>query len=144
MKKSIKYIIIIVVIGALIGLAGVYYVYNKPQRNINKEKPAFIVDPATMVNEFSVSEDSSTLKYNNKVIQLSGKVLEFSVDSAGASAVFVNSIGGVTCSFDSLYTSTFANKFSTVKPGDNMTLKGRFDGFDMIMGVVLSKCVLVE
>jgi hypothetical protein len=144
MNKKLKYFIIIVLVGLIVGLAGVYYVYNKPQRNISKEKPAYIIDPASLVNDFNMNEDSSTMKYNGKVIQVSGQVVEYDPEKTGTSIVFVNSIGGVTCSFDSITTVNNFERLSNIKVGDSLTLKGKCDGFDNINGVVLSKCVLVK
>jgi hypothetical protein len=144
MKKATKYILGILLVGAITVTAVVLYVFNKPQRNISKEKPSYIMDPSMLVSDFSANEDSSTLKYNDKVIQVSGKIVEFSMENNGASAVFVNSVGGVSCTFDSLTSAKNYDILSRVKVGDSLTIKGRCDGFDMIMGVVLSKCVLVE
>lgn len=142
MKKNSKKILVVVSVAFLVGIAGILYTFFKPQRNIKSEKPAYIMAPISLYNEFSTNEDSSNVKYNDKVIQLSGTAVEFSLEDNGASVVFVNSIGGITCSFDSLTLMNNYDRISNIKAGDTVTLKGRCDGYDMIMGVVLSRCVL--
>lgn len=142
--KKLKYILIIAVIGIIIAAITIIYVYNKPQRNIQKEKPAFIMESVSLQNEFSVNEDSSNMKFNNQIIQVNGVVVEFLMENNGASVVFVNPIGGVTCSFDSVTMVNNYEKLSKVQVGDSLTVKGRCDGYDMIMGVVLSKCVVIK
>lgn len=144
MKKNIKYILILAAVGVLMGMFTILYTYFKPQRNIQKEKPAFIIESTSLHNEFIANEDSGNLKFNNQIIQVSGKVVEFSMENNGASVVFINSIGGITCSFDSTTMVNNFGKLSKIQVNDSLTLKGRCDGYDMIMGVVLSKCVLIE
>jgi hypothetical protein len=143
MKKNIKYILVIAIVGILIGTTAILYTFFKPQKNIQKEKPAFIMESVSLHNEFTANEDSSNIKFNNQVIQVSGKVVEFSMENNGASVVFVSSIGGVTCSIDSITMVQDFSKLSKIRVGDSLLLKGRCDGYDMIMGVVLSKCVLL-
>jgi hypothetical protein len=50
---------------------------------------------------------------------------------------------GITCSFDSLSMVKSSDKLRQIKAGDEVVLKGQCDGYDMIMGVVLSRCVLL-
>jgi tRNA_anti-like len=144
MKKNIKYILIVAGLGIIFGIAAVLFTFFKPQRNIEKEKPAYIMEPGSFCAEFSTNEDSSYIKYRDQVIQLTGEVIEFSLEENSVSVVFVKSIGGITCSFDSITMVNELPRLSKILVGDTLTLKGRCDGYDMIMGVVLSRCVLLN
>lgn len=141
MKKS-KAILILPGILFLIVIGIIFFKYLKQYRNIRKEAPSYIVEPAKLYYDFALYPDSSKAVYINQIIQLTGQVIEFEIEENGASIVFVNPIAGITCSFDSLTLSKDFQRISTVHVGDSITLKGRCDGYDMIMGIVLSECVL--
>jgi len=105
-----------------------------------KEKPAFIMEASELFEEFNMNEDLGNKKFGNQVIQVSGKVTEITMDENGISFILNNSMEAVNCTIDVQY----KDKVKNIKFGDKVTLKGKCDGFDMIMGVVLTKCILIE
>jgi hypothetical protein len=143
-KKILKNLYIIGAILLFIGLGGLYYVFNKAPRNIEKEKPSFTMSAEQLYKEFSTSEDSSYAIYGDKIIEVTGSVSDIIVNNNGASLTLLDEISGINCSFDSISVAENRSELIKIKHGDNVSLKGKCDGYDMIMGVVLSRCVLIK
>jgi hypothetical protein len=143
MKKKAKIGLIISGISLMIIVLTILYFFYKPQRNIENEKPAYTLESANLYFDFTSNSDSSYIKYQNQILQITGKVIEFSIENNGATVIFINSIGGITCAFDSITMIKDYNRLSKIQVGDSLTLKGKCDGYDMIMGIVLSKCILL-
>ncbi len=144
MKKSIKIILIIVVVGLVSGLSTVYYVFNKPHRNVEGEAPAYIMDAAALYNEYSKNETTANEKFGDKIIQVSGKIVELSKNGYEISIVLNDEMEGVNCMLDSMTIDRNKSFIDNLKTGDDITLKGKCDGFDMIMGVVLTRCFIIN
>jgi hypothetical protein len=143
-KKILKIGFILFGIGLFSGLGTYIYVFHKPQRNIGKEKPAYIMSARQLYREFSNSEDSSNIKYGDKVIEITGPITDVTLNSNDGSITLLDEISGINCSFDSITLAEHRVEMEKIKPGDEITIKGKCDGFDMIMGVVLTRCVLIN
>jgi hypothetical protein len=143
-KKFIRIAIILFVIGVLSGIGTYLYVFHKPQRNIAKEKPAYELDASTLFSDFSSDETTSYEKYGNKVLLVSGAVVDISISGKGASITLLDEMEGINCSFDSVEVSKARNVFNEITVGEQLALKGQCDGYDMIMGVVLTRCVIAK
>lgn len=144
MKKLVKVGLILFGIGILLAFSTYMYVFHKPHRNVAKEKPSYILDAQALYSDFTANEKSSYEKYGDKVLQITGNVVDITIQSNGASLVYVDPVEGVSCSFDSLTVVKTNGELSKIHPGDHVTVKGKCDGYDLIMGVVLTRCVLVE
>jgi len=143
MKKRLKIFLIIAVVGLVIGLSTVYYVFNKPHRNIEKEAPSFTLEAKVLYYEYNNDEELSNQKFADKVIQVNGKIVELSIEGYQISVVLNDEMEGISCALDSLTIDQNKSVINTLKIGDNITLKGKCDGFDMIMGVVLTRCFII-
>lgn len=143
-KKLLKLFLIAFGIGSIAGFSVFLYVFHKPHRNLASEKPAYIVEAKALYTEFNTDETASTAKYADKAIQLKGQIIDLTINDNGASIVLSDPTEGISCSFDSITVADNKEKLSNIKIGDEVTIKGKCDGFDMIMGVVLTRCVLVE
>ncbi len=144
MKKGLKIVLIIAIIGIIGGLATVYYVFNKPQRDIEGEIPAYTLSAQTLFDEYNSDEDAANLKYGNKVLQVSGNIIEITNDNFEVSITLNDDMEGINCSLDSLAIIKEKSEINALKTGNNITLKGKCDGFDMIMGVVLTRCYIIK
>lgn len=140
MKLWQKIILIATGFALFFGLGAAYYIFNKPHRNIAKERPAFIMEASELFEEFNMNEELGNKKFGNQVIQVRGKVAEIIMDENGISFILNNSMEAVNCTID----VQGEDKAKDIKTDDIVRLKGKCDGFDMIMGVVLTKCVLIE
>jgi hypothetical protein len=140
-----KKILLIILFFIIIGIIGILYVYFKPHRNLANEKPAFTLTAAELIKQFSEKEDSCFKVYSDKAIQVQGKIVEIAKNgNIIQTIVLENSSSGVSCGFDSIYSVENSEKIAKLKIGEDVTLKGKCDGYDMIIGVVLSRCCVVE
>jgi hypothetical protein len=145
MKKIFKIILILFVIGLVCGFGVYMYVFHKPHRNLANEKPAFTLSAADLIKQFSEKEDSCYKVYGDKAVQVNGKIADISKKGDIIQTIVLeNSTSGVSCGFDSLYSVENSEKIAKLKVGEDVTLKGKCDGYDMIMGVVLTRCCVVE
>lgn len=143
MKRLIKIGIILLSIGILTAFGTYLYVFYKPHRNIAREKPAYKLNARQLFDEFSNNEDSSYSKYADKVIQVTGAVAEVSTNTNSANITLLNRITGISFGFDSLTLATNKAELESIREGDTVTIKGKCDGYDMIMGVVLTRSVFI-
>lgn len=144
MKKGLKIFLIVVLVGLVGGLGTVYYVFNKPHRDVENEAPAFTMEASQLYDEFSSEEDASNAKYGDQVIQVNGDIAEISNDGFTVSIMLGDAMAGVNCAMDSATVADNKAVFENLKEGEAITLKGKCDGFDMIMGVVLTRCFIIE
>ena len=105
-----------------VGIIGAFFVYNylyKDHRDISNEKAAFVLTSNQMTQEFSKDSETSTAKYLDKTIEISGKITEIEKDNflLGSS---------ISCYTDSLtILSLSINK--------EVSVKGRFIGYDELL-----------
>lgn len=144
MNKYLKIFLILFATGLVVGGVAVYYVFNKPHRNIAKEKPAFSMDAEELYSKYSANEQEGNAKFGNKVIQVSGEIVEVIIQDYNYSIVLSDPFEAVSCNFDSAYVSNNKDRFDKLGIGENVSLKGKCDGLDMIQGVVLTRCVILD
>jgi hypothetical protein len=143
MKAGLKITLIILAIALIAGSSSVYYIFNKPHRNIEIETPAYTIDAESLYNEFNKDEVFANQTYVDQVVQVSGTIVELFIDEYQISIVLSDNIEGVSCELDSLTIDREESIINSLKIGDQITLKGKCDGFDMIMGVVLTRCFII-
>lgn len=144
MKKGIKIFLIIALVGLVTGLSTVYYVFNKPHRDIAGETPSYTMQANSLFNDYNNNEEISNQKYANSVIQVSGTIAELSITDNQVSLVLNDEMEGVNCALDSSTIELNQLAINNLKVGDDITIKGKCDGFDMIMGVVLTQCFIIQ
>ena len=143
MKKGLKIFLIVAIIGIIGGLGTVYYVFNKPHRDVEGEKPAYTLEAKTLFEEFNIDEEAGNLKFGDKVLQVTGKIVEITSENSEVSIILSDEMEGVNCSLDSITIVQHKTEVDALQVGDDITLKGKCDGFDMIMGVVLTRCYIM-
>lgn len=102
------------------------YKYNHPPRNIAVET-GIPITATELYNQFISDEPQANQAYLNKVLQVSGQVLEVkSIPNSGK--IIVLNTGDpmcrVACTLDHVETSAVQ-----VKPGEKITIKGVCSGF---------------
>ncbi len=132
MKKIIIAVLLLVLVGAVIG----FYMYTKKIADINDLKEDFALTAEELSMAFNDDETAATQKFANKVILVSGKIIEIKSDAQNPSIQLEGSdpLTGVTCS---LYADEIS-KFQHLKSGDEITIKGKCTG--KLMDVVLNNC----
>ncbi len=139
MKKWIKILLILAVIGVVVGAGGVYYAFNMPHRDVENEKPALVTTAPALYGAFSLDEAVAFKKYNNKVVQVSGKIVELTGNIYHMNITLNDVMEPVSIVIDSLSIVKNMPFAKRLKLGDMVTVKGQLDGYDMIMGVVLTR-----
>jgi hypothetical protein len=136
-KRTMKKIIIAVVIVLGSAFAYGYYLFHKPHQGIANKDAAFTMESRQLFNEFDQNEAEANKKYLGKVITVSGKVADKGVDSKGAMSIILEGgeMAGVGCQFDKNALKDIQN----VKKGQFIKVKGMCTG--MLMDVVLVDCV---
>ena len=128
MKKKI--FLAIVIVGAIVGLWAVWYVFFKPHRDFGSEKPAFTLTTSALSQEFKANNAEATKKYIDKALLLEGTI---------------TAIDGITVSFDNVacnVDSTQLEKLPTLKVGASTKLQGRLTGYnDLLEEIDMSQCV---
>lgn len=83
MKKIILFLLTLGCLGAAIGI----YLWNKPHRTAENEKPFATLTASQLFMEFSTDEPATWTKYKDKVIQISGEVEKIETDASGNTQV---------------------------------------------------------
>ena len=144
MNAGLKIFLIILAVALIAGSSSVYYIFNKPHRNIDLETPAYTIDAKSLYNDFYNNEALANQTYSNQVVQVTGTIAELFIDDYQVSIVLNNVFKGVSCELDSLTIDRNKTIINYLQIGDQITLKGKCDGFDMIMGVVLTRCFIIQ
>jgi PBP1b-binding outer membrane lipoprotein LpoB len=136
---SKKKIILILLLAAVVVGGGVAtYLWNKPHRTAENEKPFATVTANELFMEFSTDESKAFEKYRDKTIQINGVVEEIKTDASGNTDIVLTTddiLGKVVCT---LKTGANANGVST---GMTVDLKGICNGF--LSDVLLNQGVVV-
>lgn len=135
-----KIIIIIIVSVAVIGAAIGIYQWNKPHQNMQRAKADLSITANELMAAFNNDENAANAKYMNKVIAVTGKVVEATTsgEATVVSLATEDDFGAIACELDRF--SKHAR--TTFSPGEEITLKGICSG--KTIDVVLVQCVAVE
>jgi hypothetical protein len=125
--------------GLAVALAGTLIYINKPARNVASET-GIPVTAQELYTKFTTNEPQANQAYLNKVLQVSGQVLEVK-NAPNAGKVVVLNTGdpmfGVACTINQ---APAASK--PVKPGEKITVKGICTGY--LSDVVLTNGYLIN
>jgi hypothetical protein len=144
MKKWVKILITL----AIIGIAGFYlvyhFVYNKKHPDYENLKPAFSVTAGELYTAFKTGKTEAGRKYNGQIIELRGTMDKLEKTDTLVVAVFVLSQGtfgdeGVRCTMLTGYDT----KAGAIQKGSALKIKGYCTGFNDT-DVILEHCSLVK
>jgi len=118
MRKWIILIVLFVVV-----IIAYNYIY-KDHRDINDEKPEFVIRSIDLINEFAVNPSDSEKKYLNKTIEVKGNITESS---------------DFDLTLDNNIFCLFNDKIKA--PSKSIKIKGRFIGYDNLLEQIkLDQC----
>ncbi|MHB1277696.1 MAG: OB-fold protein [Bacteroidia bacterium] len=72
--KNWKKIGIIIALLFLVGVAGVFWIVNKPHKNIESAKPDFQLQVSDLIAGFAKEDSLAHARYFEKVIELTGEI----------------------------------------------------------------------
>lgn len=126
MKKIVWIVLVIVIFGA----ATVYYLFNKPHRDLVAEEAEIEMSAADLSASYEKDAEQANALYLDKVVQVQGNITEFE-----DYAIVLNDV--IYCSMDS------SSVKGQPKNGMPALIKGRVIGYDELFGQVkLDNCVL--
>jgi hypothetical protein len=143
MNKWLKIILILAVIGIITAVLLYVFIYNKPHKDIESAKPDFTMKTEKLYQEFTSNKTHADSLYNEKVIEIAGKINKVETKDTLVIAVFVFSQGdfgdtGIRCTMLPKYNDE-AKKLAI---GSVVRIKGLCKGF--IDDVILEKCSLIN
>ena len=135
MTKKWKILLIVSLLVIVAGAAVAFYMWNKPQRNVENEK-GIALTASQLVKEFQENEQQANAKYLDKAIEVRGVVAETGQNQEG--------ITTVTLSSDDAFTGVFCTlkENTEVAAGSNITIRGICSG--MLSDVRLSEAIIVK
>ena len=127
-KKIVKWGIILLVSGTVIGGGAVLYMFNMPHRNVQAASADFELGAKQLVNEYLRDAQAANDKYlqedgESKIIAVTGIVASVDEDMKQQKVVLLKENGdkaGVSCTF-MLVTNANAKN---LKKGNEVTIKG--------------------
>lgn len=126
MNKKILIISVSVLLIVLVAAVGYNYVLHGGARNLSDEDTEFNITSKVIIDEFSTQTDASNKKYLDKAIAISGSITSISEKEV----ILDNSI---ICNLK--------DADATLKVNQLVTLKGRFVGYDDLLGEIkLDQC----
>ena len=136
MKRILYFLLALACLGSAIG----YYMWNKPQKNMQSAKTDMALDATALFNEFNTDETAANAKYLDKTIAVSGKVKETTKTDDGTVKVSLDtgSDFGILCELDPLS----RHPRTDFAAGETATFKGICTGFNF--DVQLTRCVEVK
>jgi hypothetical protein len=143
MKTWIKIVIGLVVVG-IIGLFLVYkFVYNKQHPDYENIEPAYTLTAPELYQAFKTGKDAASVKYNGKVIALTGKLSKVETADSLVTAVFVFNQGdfgdeGIRCTM----LRKFNDEASKLQPDGEVKVKGYCTGYNET-DVIFEKCSII-
>ena len=138
MRKIIIALFLMALIAAGIGA----FLWNKPHRTADDEKPFATVTSSQLFTEFATDEAATWAKYKDKVIQISGEVESTSTDASGNTQIVLKTDTEMSTVSVTLMAGATA---PGVESGTMIDVKGICNGFlnDIFGEVQLNQGVVV-
>jgi hypothetical protein len=143
-KNILKAAIALFVIGIV--SAGLVYkfVINKPHKDFEKARPAYIVSATDLFDSFRSDRELAEKKYNGQVVMLSGKLDKIETSEDHVTGVFVFDQGmfgeeGVRCTM----LPNHSSNLKAIPEGSEVQLKGFLTGYNET-DVILEQCSVIR
>jgi hypothetical protein len=138
--KTFRIIAWIFLIGLIVGVSGVYYVFNMPRRNVSKETAVYTMEAKQLIADFKKDETSATAKYLDKTIAVNGQIKSIrTLDNHSMVFSLEDEMEGVSCTVDSADVVTYSSELTRLTKGASGKFKGRCSG--MLMDIQVINCV---
>ena len=122
----------------VIVLAGLY-LFNKQHPDLTGIRADYVMTASALYAEFESDEQAATMKYADKVIQVTGTITIIETNADGTVNITLgdeNMFGGVICTFQDVPDPAEMG----IAPGTEVNIKGTCAG--MLMDVLLNNCVI--
>lgn len=133
-----KVLLTVAAIGLIAGLLMVYWIFNKPHRDVAKEK-GIALSAQQVYDAFRTNEASANSQYLDKAIELTGTVADISTNQEGQKVVNFSTNDPLV-----MINCTFKTDPGNLKAGDTITFKGICTGYIPDANVVINEGVLIK
>jgi hypothetical protein len=136
---------IILILGIIIIFSGILYalyMYNKPHKNVLKQKADFETSADIILGDFLTDPNEANLKYSGKIIIVDGKLTSNIPDNSEINSILLNSEKAtLNCMLD----STQVTELHGFDKGDLITIKGIFVGYDdLLEELQFNNCYIIK
>lgn len=139
-RKTFRILLWIFLIGIVIAIAAIYYLFNMPRRNISKEIAIYTLDAKQLISEFRKDETSATAKYLDRTIAIKGQIKNIrTINNHSMVFSLEDEMEGVSCTVDSADVVINSSLLAQFAKGSIVTFKGRCSG--MLMDIQVINCV---
>jgi hypothetical protein len=139
-RKIFPIFLWILLIATVLGASAVYYVFNKPRRNLSKEVAVYSLDAKQLISEFKKDESAATTKYLDQAISVKGEIKNIrTLDNQSKVYSLEDEMEGVSCTVDSADVVKNSAQLTQLSKGSIGTFKGRCSG--MLMDIQVINCV---
>ena len=138
MKKWMKVLLLAVGIGLIAGLLLLYWIFNKPHRDVAKEM-GITLSAQQLYDSFRTNEASANSQYLDKAIELTGTVADVSTNQEGQKVVNFSTNDPLV-----MINCTFKTDPGNLRAGDSITFKGICTGYIPDANVVINEGVLIK
>jgi len=143
MKKWIKILLVMFVVGIVGAGFGYKFVYNKPHRDYEKAKSDFSISGRELFLQFRNSTPQAGEKYTGKVLEITGQLSSVETPDSLTIAVFKLDEGmfgdeGIRCSMLPNHAANIAQFV-----GGEVKLKGYCTGYNET-DVIMEKCSITN
>lgn len=136
MRKSLGRFIVVMLIFVVAASAVIYFMWNKPQRNVENEK-GLEISSAQLVKDYQANEANANKKYLDKAVEVTGTVATIKNNQDGNATITLASDDAFTGVF-----CTLKEKPEKVNAGSNVIIKGICSG--MLSDVRLREAVIIS
>lgn len=133
-----KVLLIAAGIGLIAGLLMLYWIFNKPHRDVAKEK-GIALSAQQLYDAFRTNESAANSQYLDKAIELTGTVADVSTNQEGQKVVNFSTNDPLV-----MINCTFKTDPGNLKAGDSITFKGICTGYIPDANVVINEGVLIK
>ena len=131
-----KKVIIAGLLAFLVGFGATYYLMNKPHRDVAGEEATHQLTAEELYSAFESDEAVANTKYLDQVVLVSGTISSITQNDSNSSVIAL--MEGVACGMQ----MEEAEKISSLKENDQISIKGLCTGYDGILEVKMSKCTI--
>ncbi|MFN8350023.1 MAG: hypothetical protein U0U25_01025 [Flavobacteriales bacterium] len=137
MKRS-RIILLVVLVLAAVGGWVAWRMYERPVQQAADAQADITIDAAALLQAFQGDEVAAGKQYNDKVLQVAGRVREVSVAAGSPTTVYLetgDAMAGISCEFP-------AGVDVPAMTGADVKVKGFCAGYNL--DVELKRCAIVE
>lgn len=139
-RKFFRILLWVFVIGIVVAVATVYYVFNKPHRNIARETAVYTLEAKQLISDFKKDETAATAKYLDQTISVTGEIKNIrTLENHSMVFSLEDQMEGVSCTVDSADVVNNHSKLTQFTAGSIVKFKGRCSG--MLMDIQVINCV---